>query len=153
MILRLWTRYKKPASDKSKGVRRLCCRLMLRGARLLIVIKRTVRMVPSFPHDMRDLFMPGCHHPRKKHFEKMTMMSTAAPSMGMRSPQTTRVSLMASDRKNQRGLPPLKRKEAAKIVTASRQHNRLQSSMRYSNECSSRGRWTDSSRAPYVSGR
>jgi hypothetical protein len=64
-------------------------------------------MVPSFPHHMRDLFMPGCHHPRKEHFEKMTMMSTAALSMGMRSTQTTRVSLMASDRKNQSGLPPL----------------------------------------------
>jgi hypothetical protein len=64
-------------------------------------------MVPSFPHDMRDLSMPGCHHPRKEHFEKMTMMSTAAPSMGMRSPQTTRVSVMASDSKHQRGLTPL----------------------------------------------
>ena len=107
MILRLWTRYKKPASDESKGVRHLCCRLMLGAARLLIVIKRTVRMVPSFPHHMRDLSMPGCHHPRKEHFEKMTMMSTAAPSMGMRSPQTTCVSLIASDRKNQSGLTPL----------------------------------------------
>jgi hypothetical protein len=107
MILSLWMPYKKSASDESKGGRRLCCRLMLSAARLLILIKRTVRMVPSFPHDMRDLFMPGRHHPRKEHFEKMTMISTAAISMGMRSPQTTRMALTASDSKHQRDLTPL----------------------------------------------